>query len=141
VEAARSSLRWLVEWYYESADYKTLGERTRHVRRQMLDALCLEPVSGSQGFHTCTIEEVRRYEVRHPVGTKARLALALLLVTGQRRSDVLRFGACDDHGKDEAARETATACGELGCPCIEACGRAPRSHAISRKICLSRRSR
>jgi hypothetical protein len=46
VEAARSSLRWLVERYYESADYKTLGERTRHVRRQILDALCLEPVSA-----------------------------------------------------------------------------------------------
>jgi integrase len=48
--------------------------------------------TGSQGFHTWTFEEVRRYEVRHPVGTKARLALALLLFTGQRRSDVVRFG-------------------------------------------------
>ena len=36
VPAARSSLRWLVEQYYDSADYKTLGERTRHVRRQFL---------------------------------------------------------------------------------------------------------
>jgi hypothetical protein len=48
--------------------------------------------TGSQGFRTWTIEEVRRYEVRHPVGTKARLALALLLFTRQRRSDVVRFG-------------------------------------------------
>jgi integrase len=48
--------------------------------------------SGSEGFHSWTIEEVRQFEERHPVGTKARLALALLLYTGQRRSDVVRLG-------------------------------------------------
>jgi integrase len=48
--------------------------------------------SGSTGFHTWTVDEVRQFEVRHPVGTKARLALGLLLLTGQRRSDVIRFG-------------------------------------------------
>lgn len=44
------------------------------------------------GYHTWTIEEVHQYEERHPSGTKARLALALFLFTGQRRSDVVRFG-------------------------------------------------
>jgi len=44
------------------------------------------------GFHTWTIEEVRQFEARHPVGTKARLAMALLLYTGQRRSDVVNLG-------------------------------------------------
>ena len=48
--------------------------------------------SGSEGFHTWTVEEVQQFEERHPIGTKARLALALLLYTGQRRSDVIRFG-------------------------------------------------
>ena len=48
--------------------------------------------SGSEGFHTWSLEEVQQFEERHPVGTKARLALALLLYTGQRRSDVIRFG-------------------------------------------------
>jgi integrase len=47
---------------------------------------------GQSGFHTWTIEEVRRYESTHPIGTNARLALALLLYTGQRRSDVVGFG-------------------------------------------------
>jgi integrase len=47
---------------------------------------------GSSGFHTWTQEEVRQFEERHPIGTKARLALALLLFTGQRRADVIRFG-------------------------------------------------
>ena len=48
--------------------------------------------TGSQGFHSWTIEEVRQYEARHPIGTRARLALALLLFTTQRRSDVVRLG-------------------------------------------------
>jgi integrase len=48
--------------------------------------------TGSTGFHTWTVEEVRQYEARHPIGTKARLALALLCFTGQRRSDIIRFG-------------------------------------------------
>jgi integrase len=48
--------------------------------------------SGSTGFHTWSQEEVQQFEGRHPVGSKARLALALLLFTGQRRSDIIRFG-------------------------------------------------
>jgi integrase len=48
--------------------------------------------SGSTGFHTWTVDEVRLFEDHHPIGTKARLALALLLLTGQRRSDVIRLG-------------------------------------------------
>jgi integrase len=48
--------------------------------------------SGSEGFHTWTPEEVQQFENRHPIGTKARLAMALLLFTGQRRSDIIRFG-------------------------------------------------
>ena len=35
---------------------------------------------------------MEQFELRHQIGTKARLALALLLYTGQRRSDVIRFG-------------------------------------------------
>ena len=37
------------------------------------------------GYHTWTLDEVHQFEERHPIGTKARLALALLLFTGQRR--------------------------------------------------------
>lgn len=44
------------------------------------------------GHHTWTIEEVRQFEARHPIGTRARLALALLLYTGVRRSDVVLLG-------------------------------------------------
>jgi integrase len=48
--------------------------------------------SGSEGFHTWTLEEAQQFEERHSIGTKARLAFALLLYTGQRRSDIIRFG-------------------------------------------------
>jgi integrase len=44
------------------------------------------------GFHSWTLDEVARFEATHAVGTTARLALALLLYTGQRRSDVVTFG-------------------------------------------------
>jgi integrase len=43
-------------------------------------------------------EHVRRYLDTHPPGSKAYLALMLLLCTGQRRGDVLRFGR--QHVKD-----------------------------------------
>jgi integrase len=48
--------------------------------------------SRSEGFHSWTIEEVEQFEAAHPVGSKARLALALLLYTGQRRADIVTFG-------------------------------------------------
>lgn len=44
------------------------------------------------GYHSWTEEEIAQFEERHKVGTKARLALALLLYTGQRRSDIIQFG-------------------------------------------------
>ena len=48
--------------------------------------------SSSQGHHSWTLEEVAQFESVHEVGSTARLALALLLYTGQRRSDVIRMG-------------------------------------------------
>jgi integrase len=44
------------------------------------------------GYHSWTPEEVAQFAACHPVGTKARLALALFLFTGQRKSDVVLFG-------------------------------------------------
>jgi integrase len=48
--------------------------------------------NNPSGYHTWTLEEVHQYEEHHPIGTKARLAYALLLLFGQRRSDVTRLG-------------------------------------------------
>lgn len=154
------SLRWLVEGYYASAYFRTLGLSTQSARRGILEGVCLsmavtsdgerergslpyaqmrakhvrairdekidlpeaangrlkalgqvfawameeehvdvDPTaavdylpSASTGFHTWSLEEVRQYEESHAAGSKARLALALLLFTGVRRSDVVKLG-------------------------------------------------
>ena len=44
------------------------------------------------GYHSWSEDELRQYERRHPVGTKARLALDLLLYTAQRRAHVVALG-------------------------------------------------
>lgn len=50
------------------------------------------PSGNPDGFHAWTLAEIERFEAVYPVGTMARLALALLLYTGQRRSDVVGLG-------------------------------------------------
>lgn len=51
---------------------------------------------ASAEIHTWTEEEVAAFERRWPIGSKQRLAFALHLYTGQRRSDVYRM-AWDDY--------------------------------------------
>jgi integrase len=48
------------------------------------------PLKGS--IHTWSEGEIAQFDNAYPIGTRARLALALLLYTGQRRSDVIRMG-------------------------------------------------
>lgn len=43
---------------------------------------------SGKGFHTWTEEEIAQYRQRHPLGTKARLALELALNTAARRCNV-----------------------------------------------------
>ena len=47
----------------------------------------------TDGHHSWTDNEIEQFEQHHPVGSRAHLALALLLHTGQRRGDVIRMGA------------------------------------------------
>ncbi|MFZ5693911.1 MAG: tyrosine-type recombinase/integrase [Pseudomonadota bacterium] len=47
---------------------------------------------ATEGYHSWTEAELRQFEDRHPIGTKARLALALLLFTAQRRADIVQLG-------------------------------------------------
>lgn len=56
------------------------------------------------GHHTWTPAEIRQYEDTHPIGSKARLALALLLYTGQRISDIVLMG--QQHTRDGWLRLT-----------------------------------
>jgi integrase/recombinase XerD len=45
-----------------------------------------------KGHHSWTLEEVETFEEKHPLGTKARLAMALMLYTACRREDAVRLG-------------------------------------------------
>jgi len=46
----------------------------------------------TDGYHAWTEAEIIKFQERHGPKTRARLALTLLLYTGQRRGDVIRFG-------------------------------------------------
>ena len=63
------------------------------------------------GHKTWSEAEIERFEAKHPIGSRARLAFALLLYTGQRRSDVLRMGRQHihkgvDQGKTKVTEES-----------------------------------
>lgn len=77
------ALRGLFKWALENEIGNIAANPTRDVAYLR---------NASQGHHTWTVSEVEQYEARHPVGSKARLALALLLYTGARRSDVVLLG-------------------------------------------------
>lgn len=60
----------------------------------------INPVKGvrklkhkTKGHHTWTPAEIEKFENKYPIGTRERLAFALLLYTGQRQSDVIRMSA------------------------------------------------
>ncbi len=167
------TIRWLCTLYFQSAEFRRLDQRTRSVRKRIIESIWAEPIrEGSQklvedmpvndltpksvriirdrksatpeaangrikalravfswatskdveraqanpardvayfpsvgdGYHTWTEEEVAKFEQRHPIGTKARLALALMLFTGQRRGDIILFGR--QHVSNERLRFT-----------------------------------
>src|SRR5208337_1755988 len=50
------------------------------------------PKLKTRGFHSWTEAEIAQFEATHPIGSKPRLALALLLFLGQRKSDVVKLG-------------------------------------------------
>jgi integrase len=50
------------------------------------------PAAPSRGFHCWTNEEIGQYRARWPLGTKARLALEIMLWTAQRKGDASSFG-------------------------------------------------
>ncbi len=80
VKALRQLFRWACS-----------VEQGLAARNPAMDVAYLAPANPG-GFHTWTEPEVAQFEARHPIGTKARLAMALLLYTGVRRSDVVRLG-------------------------------------------------
>jgi len=60
------------------------------------------------GFHTWSEDEIAQFQARHPIGTRPRLALDLLLYTAQRRGDVVRAGWQHVKGDEIAVRQEKT---------------------------------
>jgi integrase len=50
-----------------------------------------------KGYKTWSESHIERFEACHAIGTKAWLAFALLLYTGQRRGDVVKMGPQQIH--------------------------------------------
>jgi integrase len=66
----------------------------------LMNMISVDPLIGvklakmkkSGGHHTWIEDEIAQYTARHPAGTKARLAITILLQTGHARCDVVRMG-------------------------------------------------
>lgn len=56
----------------------------------------------TEGFHTWTVEEQAKFEAFYPLGTRERLAYAVLRWTGQRRGDCVQMG--DQNVRDGVIR-------------------------------------
>jgi integrase len=82
--AANNRLKYLTSmfrWAVEIGHLKTNPAREVHWEKYATD-----------GFYSWSIEEVRQFETCYPIGSKPRLAMALLLYLGVRRGDVVRIG-------------------------------------------------
>lgn len=66
------------------------------------------PRLKSDGIHAWTEAEIQQFEKTHKVGTRPRLALALLLYTAQRRSDVVRMGRQNIKNRTILVRQAKT---------------------------------
>jgi integrase len=76
-----NTLRAMFKWAAQEGripDDPTLGVKRRAVE--------------SAGYKTWSEADIEMFEAAHPMGSRARLALALALYTGQRRGDLVRMG-------------------------------------------------
>jgi len=65
----------------------------------------------SDGYYTWTEDDVLKFETHWPVGTKARLAMAIMLYLGVRRSDAVAIG------KQHESSDGLSVSFRLACPC------------------------
>lgn len=83
LKALRPLMREAIETGHRRDD-PTLGVKPKRIK--------------SDGYHSWTDDEIAVFEAAHPIDSRARLAFALLLYSGQRRGDVIRMGR--QHVKD-----------------------------------------
>lgn len=75
------ALRALFRWAVEAEEIDQNPARDVHLIRY-----------ATSGYHSWSLDEVAAFESAHPIGTKARLAMAILLYTACRREDAVRLG-------------------------------------------------
>ena len=78
LKALRAVFRWAIE-----------ADEAPHDPTRDVKAIAY----ATKGYHTWTLEEVEAFEERHPIGSKARLAMTLMLYTACRREDAVRLVA------------------------------------------------
>lgn len=83
LKAMRALMKWAVKAHYMETNPADGIERI---------------ANKSDGFHVWTVDEVLVFQTKYPTGTRARLAMDLMLYTGLRRSDIVRVGK--QHIKD-----------------------------------------
>jgi integrase len=66
------------------------------------------PKIKTDGYRTWTEDDIAAFEATHPIGTLPRLAMTLLLCTGQRRGDVVRMGRQHIRGDLISVRQQKT---------------------------------
>lgn len=76
---------------------KMLNQLMKHARllglRRDNPVEVIDPIkTTSGGYHCWSEDEIAQYEARWPIGTRERLAMALLLYTGLRRGDMVNVG-------------------------------------------------
>ena len=71
----------------------------------------------STGIHSWSEDEIAQFEEKYPVGTRGRLAFALLLGTGQRVSDIVAMGRQHIRGDYIHVRQVKTGA-ELDIPIL-----------------------
>ncbi len=63
---------------------------------------------AGDGFVAWSEADIEKFEAKHPIGSKARLAFALCLYTAQRRGDVIRMGRQHIRGTMISVRQQKT---------------------------------
>jgi integrase len=87
------------------------------------------PAAKSAGIHTWTDAEIAMFEAHHPLGSKARLAMALTLYTAQRRGDVIKMGPQHVRGGTLTLRQQKTG-KPLILPIRPRVAAGPRCHSV-----------
>jgi integrase len=79
----RKHLSAMFGWAVENTETKVKSNPMRDVK----------PIKAvGKGFYPWSMADLAQFEERHPIGTKARLAMGLLLFLGPRRQDMVGFG-------------------------------------------------